>query len=72
MNVPKLPTAKSELRLWYMEWQLDDAYSRSLLQKTSFVGLRKGQERLFYPYMHLYVLNLRIAQLELPHLPSYK
>ena len=28
----KLPTAKSELRLWYMELQLEDAYSRSLLQ----------------------------------------
>ena len=22
-----------ELHLWYMEWQLEDAYSRSLLQK---------------------------------------
>ena len=31
------------------------------IAKTSFVGLHKGQERLFYPYMHLYVLYLRIA-----------
>ena len=33
MHVPKLPTAKSQLRLWYMEWQLEDAYSRSLLHE---------------------------------------
>ena len=36
MLVPKLPTAKSELRPWYMEWQLENAYSRSLLQKPHF------------------------------------
>ena len=45
MHVPKLPTAKSELRLWYMEWQLEDAYSRSLLQKHhlwAYTRVRKG------------------------------
>ena len=47
MPVPKLPTAKSELRLWYIERQLGDAYSRSLLQKKTthllaYTRVRKG------------------------------